>query len=141
MLTALFVRKREITACLALALSAAAPAQTTPSLKSGEQVYREVCMACHGTGAANAPRLGDKKTWGKLIGEGQVVLSADGWVGVRGMPPKGGRADLSQEELASAVAWMANAAGASWKDPDARMMERIRAREAKRIEALKKKGG
>ena len=48
MLTALFVRKREITACLALALSAAAPAQTTPSLKSGEQVYREVCMACHG---------------------------------------------------------------------------------------------
>lgn len=116
-----------------------AMAQAPVALKGGEQVYREVCMACHGTGAANAPRFGDKKAWGKLIGEGQVVLTADGWVGVRGMPAKGGRADLSLEEFARATAWMANAAGANWKDPDAKLMERIRAREAQRIEALKKK--
>lgn len=125
----------------ALLLPWGVAAQTSPALKSGQQVYQETCMACHGSGVANAPRFGDKKAWAKLIGEGQVVLSADGWVGVRGMPPKGGKADLNQEEFARAVVWMANAAGANWKDPDAKMMERIRAREAKRIEALKKKNG
>lgn len=98
-------------------------------------------MACHGAGVANAPRLGDKKVWAKLIGEGQVILTADGWVGVRGMPPKGGKADLDLEEFARAVVWMANAAGAKWKDPDAKMMAQIRAREAKRLAAQKKKNG
>lgn len=135
--------KRLVPACLALALSALAQAQTGPALQSGEQVYRETCMACHGAGVANAPRFGDKKAWAKLIAEGQPVLSADAWVGVRAMPPQGGRADLSLEEFARATAWMANAAGANWKEPDARMMERIRAAEKKRIDDLKKraKGG
>ncbi|KRH99566.1 cytochrome c5 family protein [Curvibacter sp. PAE-UM] len=124
------------------AVPAAVQAQTAPALKSGEQVYRETCIACHGPGAnsglANVPRVGDKKAWGKLIAEGQHVPTAHGWVGVRAMPPKGGRTDLSLEEFARAVAWMARASGGNWKDPDARMLERIRGEEAKRIEQLKK---
>ncbi len=114
-------------------------AQTAQALKSGEQVYRETCMVCHGPGLANAPRFGDKKAWGKLIAEGQHVLTAHGWVGVRGMPAKGGRSDLSLEEFSRAVAWMARGSGGSWQDPDARMLERIRAEESKRVEQLKKK--
>lgn len=121
-----------------LSVPAAVQAQTAPALKSGEQVYRETCMACHGPGLANAPRLGDKKAWGKLIAEGQHVLTAHGWVGVRAMPPKGGRNDLSLEEFARAVAWMVRESGGNWKDPDARMLERIRSEESKRIEQLKK---
>ena len=117
---------------------AAVLAQTAPALKSGEQVYRETCMACHGPGLANAPRMGDKKAWSKLIAEGQHVLTAHAWVGVRAMPPKGGRNDLSLEEFARAAAWMVRGSGGNWQDPDARMLERIRAEEAERIQQLKK---
>lgn len=127
--------------CLLLAALAGPLAAQTAPLKSGEQVYRETCIACHGTGVANAPRLGDKKAWGKLIAEGQPVPTAHGWVGVRAMPPKGGRNDLSLEEFARAVAWMARQSGGNWQDPDARLLELIRAEERKRIEALKKTAG
>ena len=115
-------------------------AQSAPALKSGEQVYRETCVVCHGPGLANAPRPGDRKVWGKLIAEGQAVLTAHGWVGVRAMPPKGGRNDLSLEEFARAVAWMARESGGNWQDPDARLLERIRVEEGKRIEQLRKAG-
>ncbi len=124
------------------AVPLAVQAQTAPALKTGEQVYRETCMVCHGPGVnpglPNVPRMGDKKAWSKLIAEGQHVLTAHAWVGVRAMPPKGGRNDLSLEEFARAVAWMARASGGTWQDPDARMLERIRGEEAKRIEQLKK---
>ncbi len=108
-------------------------------LKSGEQVYKETCSVCHAAGVANAPKLGDKTAWAPLIKEGQHVLTAHGWVGVRAMPPKGGRADLSLEEFSRATAYMARAAGGDWKDPDAAMLNRIKAEEKKRIEQLKSK--
>lgn len=119
--------------CCGTVLAGAASAQTP---KSGEQVYREVCFACHAAGVANAPRFGDKKVWAPLIGEGQAVLTADAWVGVRGMPPKGGKPDLSQEEFSRAVAYMARAAGGKWQDPDAGMLARIKAEEQRRIKKL-----
>ncbi|MEK9802972.1 MAG: c-type cytochrome [Curvibacter sp.] len=120
-------------------LLGATTVQAQPALKSGEQVYRETCMVCHGPGLANAPRLGDRQVWGKLITEGQAVLTAHAWVGVRAMPPKGGRQDLSLEEFARAVAWMARGSGGSWQDPDVRLLESIRAEERKRIEQLNRK--
>lgn len=124
------------------ALPAAVLAQTAPARKSGEQVYRETCMVCHGPAVnpalPNVPRMGDKMAWSKLIAEGQEVLTAHAWVGVRAMPPKGGRNDLSLEEFARATAWMVRGSGGNWQDPDARMLERIRIEEVKRIEQLKK---
>ncbi len=129
---------KTLTLCAILLSPTLLLAQTAATLKSGEQVYRETCMVCHGPGLANAPRLGDKQAWGKLIAEGQSVLTAHGWVGVRGMPPKGGRSDLSLEEFARALAWMVRGSGGNWQDPDARMLDSIRAEERKRIEQLKK---
>ncbi len=110
----------------AVSVTAHAQSQT---LKSGEQVYKETCVVCHSTGLLKAPKFGDKKEWGGLIKEPQATLTADGWVGVRDMPPRGGKPDLPQEEFARAVAYMARAAGATWKDPDATMMKRIQAEE------------
>jgi len=109
------------------------------ALKSGEQVYKEVCGACHTAGVANAPKLGDRKVWEPLISEGQAVLTAHGWVGVRGMPAKGGKADLPLEEFARAAAFMARAARGNWQDPDTKMMESIREEEKKRIADLQKR--
>lgn len=118
---------------------AGAPAPAAAVLKSGEQVYKEVCLACHASGVAGAPKAGEPGGWDALVKEGQAAVTAHGWVGIRGMPPKGGRANLSLEEFARATAWMARSAGADWPDPDAAMLEAIRKEEALRIEALKKK--
>ncbi len=104
------------------------------ALKAGEQVYKETCATCHATGLLKAPKLGDKKDWGSLIKEPQATLTADGWVGVRDMPAKGGKPDLALEEFARAVAFMARAAGANWKDPDAAMMKQIQAEEKKALD-------
>ena len=107
--------------------------------KSGEQTYKDVCMVCHAAGVANAPKLGDAKAWAPLIKEGQAVLTAHAWVGVRGMPARGGSPNLSQEDFAKAVVYMANASGGKWKDPDAKLMAAIQAEEKKRIAELKAK--
>lgn len=108
-------------------------------LKSGEQVYREVCMACHATGVADAPKFGDRESWDPLIEEGQAKVTAHGWVGMRGMPPRGGRPDLGLEEFSRAVAWMARSGGAGWQDPDEAMLHEIREEEEERIAELRKR--
>lgn len=125
---------RVLAALVGASVSAGLCAQT---LKSGEAVYKETCFACHSTGVEKAPRFGDKQAWTPLIKEGQDVLTAHAWVGVRSMPPKGGKADLSLEEFTRATAFMARAAGGNWKDPDATLLSRIRVEEKKRIIQLK----
>jgi len=87
--------------------------------KSGEEVYKTVCAACHGTGALNAPKTGDKAAWAKLIAEGLDVITRDAIKGIRQMPPRGGNPDLSDVEVARAIVFMANQSGASWKEPAA----------------------
>lgn len=119
--------------------AAAAPAPVAAVSKSGEDVYKQVCLSCHAHGVAGAPKSGEPGGWASLADEGQAAVTAHGWVGIRGMPPKGGRADLSLEEFARATAWMARSAGVDWADPDAAMLEDIRKEEALRREALKKR--
>jgi cytochrome c5 len=123
---------RAVVLCLLPCLAHAEP-------KSGEHVYKELCFACHATKVEKAPQFGDRKAWAPLIKEGQHVLTAHAWVGVRTMPPRGGKPDLELEEFASAVAYMARAAGGSWQDPDAAMLAKIRAEEKKRIAQMKSK--
>ncbi len=106
---------------------------------SGEAIYKQACMACHGAGVAGAPKTGDKAKWAPLIKEGQAVLTAHGYVGVRGMPPKGGQPDLSVEGFASAVVYMANQSGGQWKEPDANLLQAIQKEIEKREKQLKKK--
>jgi cytochrome c5 len=67
--------------------------------KPGNEVYREVRAARHGLKVPTAPQLGDRQAW-TLIKEGQVVLTADGWVGVRAMPARGGRSRIAQRQKA-----------------------------------------
>ena len=94
---------------------------------SGEEVYKEVCLACHSTKFDKAPQLGDRKAWAPLLKEGQHVVTAHAWVGVRNMPPKGGKSDLDLADFARAAAYMARAAGGKWPDPDAALLAKIRA--------------
>lgn len=97
----------------------AAAAAGPRAAKTGEEIYKAVCSACHATGAAGAPKTGDKAAWAPLIKEGMDVLVKDSIKGIRAMPPRGGNPDLSDVEMARAVAYLANQAGANWKEPAA----------------------
>lgn len=109
----------------------------SPALaSSGESTYKAVCIACHTTGVAGSPKLGDKKAWSARIAEGQSVLTAHAYVGLGAMPPKGGKPDLPLEDFAAAVVYMANQAGAKWQDPDAKQVKAIRNEITKREKEL-----
>ncbi len=88
-------------------------------LKSGEQVYSAACAACHGAGAAGAPKFGEAGAWSARIGQGYDTLVSHAIKGIRAMPAKGGNPDLDDVEVARAVVHMANAAGAKFKEPAA----------------------
>lgn len=87
--------------------------------KSGQEVFDAVCSACHTPGALGAPKFNNKGDWGPRIAQGYDTLIKHATEGIRQMPPRGGDGDLSDIEVARAVAYMANSAGASFKAPDA----------------------
>jgi cytochrome c5 len=86
---------------------------------TGAEVYNLVCKTCHEAGLAGAPKVGDKAAWGKAIAQGQPTTVNHAVNGIRGMPAKGGNPDLETVEVERAVVFMANQAGASWKEPAA----------------------
>lgn len=117
-----------------LLLLAAVPAAALA--QAGESTYKSVCASCHASGVANAPKLGDQKKWGPLIRDGQAALTAHGYVGIRGMPAKGGKPDLGIEDFADAVVFMVNQSGGKWASPDAKILAAIRIEIDKREKAI-----
>ncbi len=87
--------------------------------KSGQEVYDAVCTSCHAAGALGAPKFENKGDWGPRIAQGYDTLIKHALEGIRQMPARGGDPDLSDTEVARAVAYMANAAGAKFKAPEA----------------------
>lgn len=91
----------------ALATEAAAPVAAP---LSGPQVYNAACNACHGSGIGGAPVTGDTAAWISRIAQGSGTLrdhAINGFQGSTGvMPPKGGRIDLSDQEIIAAVDYM-----------------------------------
>jgi cytochrome c5 len=72
----------------------------------GKAVYEKTCAACHATGVANAPKFGDKAAWGPRVATGKDALVASVTKGKGAMPPKGGAADLSDDDLKAAVEYL-----------------------------------
>ena len=87
-------------------------------LRAGEAVYNGQCAACHATGAAGAPKLGDAAAWGPRIKTGFEALVQSALKGKGAMAPQGG-GDFNDTEIARAVAYMANAGGAKFAEPAA----------------------
>ncbi|HTY03983.1 MAG TPA: c-type cytochrome [Rhodocyclaceae bacterium] len=87
--------------------------------RTGEQMYKTICFACHAQGAAipTSPKLGDKAAWAPRIGVGLDVLTKSAIAGKNAMPPKGGAADASEIEIARAIVYMTNQSGANFKEP------------------------
>ena len=70
-----------------------------------EMLYASVCSACHATGAANAPKPGSPE-WAARAEKGQDALVQSAINGLNAMPPRGGRADLSDEQVQVIVEFM-----------------------------------
>jgi cytochrome c5 len=97
-----------------LAAEAAAKAAATASVAfdgalDAELIYKNVCAACHDTGAGGAPKS-DKAAWAPRIAQGLDILvkhAVEGFQGAGGiMPAKGGRADLTDEQVKITVEYM-----------------------------------
>ena len=85
---------------------AAAAAPAVAAAIDGEAIYKAHCFACHGTGAAGAPIVGDAAVWAPRIATGQDALVASAIGGKGGMPPKGGAMNRSDEEITAVVVYM-----------------------------------
>jgi len=98
----------------AAAPEAAAATAAAGASEKGKQIYDTVCMACHAAGVAGAPKFGDKAAWEPRIAQGMDLLhehAIKGFMGAAGMmPPKGGRADLPDDDVKAAVDYMVGAA-------------------------------
>ena len=95
--------------------------------KTGEEVYTSVCSACHGTGAAGAPKFGDQTAWAPRIKQGEKALLHSALNGKNAMPARGGAANLSDLEVERAMIYMADKAGATFKEPAAPAAEKAAA--------------
>jgi len=97
----------------------AAAGGAAKAAKTSEQIVQAACAACHLSGAAGAPKIGDKAAWAPRLGLGLEGLTQSVITGKGAMPPKGGAADLSEADIARAIAFMANQSGANFKEPAA----------------------
>lgn len=94
--------------------TAAVPADQTAApvaaKLTGEQVYNAACFACHGAGVGGAPKFGDAAAWKPRLAQGPATLNKHALEGFQGqagvMPAKGGRVDLSDDEIVAAVKFM-----------------------------------
>ncbi|WP_162518416.1 c-type cytochrome [Aeromonas veronii] len=93
-----------------IAGASAAPAAASSGPRDGETVYKGACFACHDTGAAGAPKRGDKAAWDPRIAQGIDTLkkhAIEGFTGKSGMmPPRGTCANCSDEEIENAIHYM-----------------------------------
>ena len=87
-------------------------------LKSGEEVFKAQCTACHTSGAAGAPKFGDAAAWAPRIKTGYDALFNSALKGKGAMGAQGG-GDLESLEIGRAVVYMANASGGNLDDPKA----------------------
>jgi len=102
-----------LSAATAIASSGVAQAQD----RTGKQVVEQVCASCHFKGVKGAPRIGDKKAWSKRASQGLTSLTDHALKGIREMPAHGGASNLTDLEIARAVAYMVNQSGGKWVEP------------------------
>lgn len=87
-------------------------------VRSGEEVYKAVCTACHSIGAAGAPKTGDAAAWAPRLKTGYDTLLNSALKGKGAMSAQGG-GEYSDYEIARAVVFLANQSGGKLEEPKA----------------------
>ena len=88
--------------------AASGVASDAATLAVGETIYKQSCFACHDTGAAGAPKRGDKAAWAPRIATGQAALYQAALKGMNAMPPRGSSGG-SDAEIKAAVDYLVTA--------------------------------
>ncbi len=91
----------------AVASATAATAAVVDHSK-GEEVYKASCFACHDSGVAGSPKVGDKDAWTARIAAGAESMYTAAIKGKGAMPAKGGNMSISDEDIKAAVDFMAS---------------------------------
>ena len=95
-----------------------------PGARAAADIVKNTCAACHQTGAANAPKLGNAGDWAPRIKTGVNAMVQSVIKGKGAMPPKAGDPSLTDGEIHNAVVLMANQAGAKFKEKPRRPQHR-----------------
>lgn len=90
-----------------------APVVEVVAPKSGQEIFDSVCFACHKDGILGSPKLGDKAAWTERFAKGEATLVQNAIKGILQMPPRGGNAALSDEDIKKTVQYMLAQAGLS----------------------------
>jgi cytochrome c5 len=77
--------------------------------RSADEIYSIGCAACHNSGVAGSPVLGNQGQWEPRQTKGYEMLVDNAWNGINGMPAKGLCADCTKEEIGMAVQYMLDA--------------------------------
>lgn len=77
--------------------------------RSADEIYSTGCAACHNSGVAGSPVLGNQGQWENRQTKGYEMLVDNAWNGINGMPAKGLCADCTKEEIGMAVQYMLDA--------------------------------
>lgn len=93
-----------------------AASQAAAGPKSAQDIYKTTCSACHDSGAAGAPKLGDTAAWAPRNSAGLEALLKSALNGKNAMPARGGNSALSDEEVKSTVIYMANQSGGKFPE-------------------------
>jgi len=93
--------------------SETAAASTADAGKPGDQIYNAVCVACHATGVAGAPKVGDAAAWKPRADQGLATLLKSALNGKGAMPPKGGNPAFSDADIHNAILYMLKKSGVS----------------------------
>ena len=103
-------RKSAITGEESSAIDDVKPVALSDKAVAGKETFENACKVCHGSGIAGSPKLGDYEAWAPRVKQDLSVLvehAINGFSGASGiMPPKGGRVDLSDQQVAEAVSYM-----------------------------------
>ena len=100
-----------ITGCGSDTSAPEVPVFDDPQLQQGRGTWVQICRNCHLMGVAGAPRIGDAENWRARAVKGRAALHQnaingigehDNWT----MPPRGGEARLTDEQVRSAVDFM-----------------------------------
>ena len=87
-------------------------------LATGEEVYKAQCAACHAAGISGAPIFGNADAWGPRLGQGFEALVQSVLHGKGAMSAQSG-GQFTDFEISRAVAYVANASGGKFADPQA----------------------
>ncbi len=100
--------RTELPEAEAVSVASVAPGdvqQPAAAAIDGAAIFSSTCGACHLSGIADAPIPGSE-AWAERAASGIDSLTSNVIAGMGVMPPKGGRPDLSDDEIRAAVEHM-----------------------------------